>query len=104
MQCKNCKHWQGNRFSEWGDCYRIVAKLEPHLLNCYREDENRPGLDLYFSIPFDPHNTEYWKHNTIFHKLLRNAIAKARDTNGIRVDVHRWIFFQTRGDYSCYES
>jgi hypothetical protein len=90
--------------SEWGDCYRVVALLEPSLLACYRESENRPDLWFYFDIPFDPNDAERWKHNAFFHKLYRNAQKLADRQLGIRVDrVDGKVFFQTHKNYNCEE-
>lgn len=66
MKCHECPHWQGGKYSQWGDCYRIVGILEPRFFNCV-DDNGYP-----FSIPFDPHRTKY---------LNRSAESPYRDSN-----------------------
>ena len=46
--CKYCSYWQG--FSEWGDCYRVIAALNPDLLKVVGCN----GCE--FTVPYDPHD------------------------------------------------
>lgn len=97
MKCQECRYWQGNSLSEWADCYRVVGKLEPNLLCCHREDEDRPGVEFYFSTPFDPHDWEYWKYHPFLKKLYGLALERA-STYGIRTDD---LYFVTHKDFDC---
>lgn len=94
MKCKDCPRWQiPDRLRSdiaWGDCYCIVAKLNPNILRCV----NDFGFPL--SIPFDPNEEIYFKNSLTFKKEINKARQKKRD--GVRTDKK---FFQTRGDYSC---
>jgi hypothetical protein len=105
MRCDECRFWQGHRLSQEGDCYRVVAKLEPNLLGCYRkqdeEDESSP--EIYFRIPFDLHDIkEYWTHHPFIRKLHRVAERKTKTMDGIRVErVEGVPYFVTRKEFDC---
>lgn|SRR5574343_140532 len=95
MMCKNCPYWQVpdklRSCTEWGDCYRVVAVLNPAVLKCVSDS----GFNL--SVPFDPHDEQYFKNSLTFKKEINKARQKKVD--GVRISCRK--FFQTRGDYSC---
>jgi hypothetical protein len=104
MNCGACNYWQGCQYSKWADCYRVVMKLEPNLDGCYQDSEDRPGSEIYFTIPFDPHDQkQYWINHPFLSKLLRNAYRKASSLDGVRLEkVGGCTFIQTRRDYTCH--
>jgi hypothetical protein len=99
MICKDCKHWQGNRGSPWGDCYRIVASLCPEIRGCTNDFGNG------FAVPFDPADARlYWKFDERFPQLYREA--RAILPRGVR--VKKWkgnYYFQTNENYEggCHD-
>ena len=106
MKCSDCKFWQGGKYSEYGDCYRVIVKLEPGLDGCYQDSEEGPESGIYFKVPFDPHDVkEYWVNHPFLRKLIKDAHFKALATKGIRLESQDGCtFIQTKRDYSCYES
>lgn len=117
MDCKNCKYWQGTKYSEWGDCYRVVAELEPYLLDCYQTNEHGT-VDKFFEVPFDPHDAKYWINNSSWKKLYKNAywgplppgVKVIEETvndvifdsqNGERVGKLKLRYFRTHKEYEC---
>lgn len=63
MKCQTCKHWQGTKYSIWGDCYRVISQFVPEVVHFYKEDSQ--GNRTYFEIPFDPHYAEQWKQECL---------------------------------------
>jgi hypothetical protein len=83
MKCVECKYWQG-QFSEWGDCNRVIAVLQPGLLEVKRYvDED---VWYYFDIPFDPHHVKYWNYNIDFSILYAKA-AHMELPEGVRREI-----------------
>ena len=105
MNCAQCRYWQGGKYSEFGDCYRVVVKLSPNLDGCCQESEDRPDSEIYFTVPFDPHDVkEYWTNHPFLRRLLNLAYKKAVDIDGLRVEGQDGCtFIQTRRDYSCHD-
>ena len=85
MKCKNCPYHQRN-----GDCYHLITKLEPKLL----ELTDRNGNE--FPRSFDPHDiSTYWYINPWFNDLWQRAKWKARELDGITIDVQYeicWVY------------
>lgn len=115
MKCKDCRFWQGNRYQEWADCYRVVGFLQPWLLGCYLTDEET-GKDTYLETPFDPHDLPMWDKNEPFQRLMIDMVENAPE--GVRFvpmtdicivnDEYGWrekeediFFIQTHKDYEC---
>lgn len=53
--CLTCKHWQGTKYSKWGDCHYVCADMNSDLLN----EKNLFGCKL--TVPFDPHDIKYFE-------------------------------------------
>jgi hypothetical protein len=119
MKCKDCKHWQGSKYSEWGDCNRVVAHLEPLLLDCFLTNEYGT-VERFFTVPFDPHDVKYWFRNVSWLKLYTKIlpldlpsgvriVEEVKDDiifdsqNGERIGKLRLKYFQTNKEYTCYE-
>lgn len=118
MQCFNCKHWQGNKYTKWGDCFRVIAKLEPKLCDYYLTNDYET-VEQFFSVPFDPHELKYWIYNPHWLKLYNNVGSgcptgvrmkvQSRDDimydnkGGERTGKLKLRYFQTHKDYSCEE-
>jgi len=119
MKCKNCRHWQGHKHSEWADCYRIVATLEPNLKACYKSND-WGTIEHYWDVPFDPHDVKYWSSNSLWRTLyesitpegLQKRVRITEDVindvifdreNGERVGKLKLKYFQTHKDYNCKE-
>jgi hypothetical protein len=117
MKCKDCRFWQGHKYQEWADCYRVCGKLQPFLFGCYLTDEET-GKETYFETPFDPHDLPLWRKNEPFQRLMLDLVQHMPD--GVRAELVRvplWIndeygwrevsyeiyFFQTHRDYECKE-
>lgn len=113
MQCKDCKHWQGTKYSEWGDCYRVVAHLEPLLLDCYLTNEYGT-VERFFTVPFDPHDAKYWSGNsswkTLYDRISDPHVIIIEETkndiifdnqNGERIGKLKLKYFQTNKEYEC---
>jgi hypothetical protein len=121
MKCSGCLHWQGNKYSEWGDCYRVISKVKPDLSCCYLLNESDIA-ERYFEIPFDPHDYKYWSRNPYWRTLYEDAIDEVvvfdkhpgvrvvthvKDDivfdaqNGERVGKLRLHYFQTNKEYTC---
>jgi len=115
MKCKDCKHWQGTKYSEWADCYRIVRDLEPDLECCYLTNAHGTVTE-YFTVPFDPHDIKYWNFNPIWKKLYDNLILAKLGVRmveevvddviydqsmGERIGKLRLRYFQTHKEYEC---
>jgi hypothetical protein len=131
MMCKECKHWQGTKYSEWGDCHRVVAQLQPLLLDCYQTNEYGT-IERFFTVPFDPHDAKYWSGSSSWRKLyneipnldpwvspLRSdwklpegvrVIVETKDDiifdnqNGERIGKLKVKYFQTNKNYDCEEN
>lgn len=89
MSCKNCKHWQGARGHEWGDCYRVLADINPNILDCHQTDEY--GMPTKFvEVPFDPHDIKYWRFNEKFVEEYFNAWG-GELPEGVKVDARKRI-------------
>lgn len=102
----------GKHYSEWGDCYHVVAHLEPKLKGCITD------YGAFLSTPFDPYNEKYYTRSRLFGKLyhrvktmelpdkIRRVFLNTKDlvfneeNNGETRTVTR-CFFQTRKDYTC---
>jgi len=119
--CATCKHWQGRKGKEWGDCYRVVAHLQPKLLLCYNQIDD--DTKEYFKVPFDPHDVKYWVYNDRFMNLyndvlyykpnefyewlhVRRYVIKEEDMKydqhgAERIAVVKLFFFETFNDYEC---
>jgi len=118
MRCEYCKHWQGVKGAEWGDCYRVVAHLQPALLKC--TDTNEYGTVLKkFKVPFDPHEIKYWLYNANFAEYYPEALRNVDKLHGIKVQYETredvmydfqkgeritnaiFAYVQTRKDFNC---
>jgi hypothetical protein len=53
-RCLNCKHWQGNSQSKYGDCHYILGEIAPHV----KLNVSLFGWNL--TLPFDPHDVKYF--------------------------------------------
>jgi len=117
MKCSNCKFWQGRKGADWGDCYRVITKVEPKLEGSVVVNDNDVVLRR-FNVPFDPHDIKYWLWNSQFMELYRNMEVsqlgiRIEDTieddilydqsNGERVGRLKLRFIQTHKDYECKE-
>ena len=94
--CGSCRYWQrGSPRTEWCDCFRVVATLSPHLLEC----KNDFGWD--FTVPFDPHDAKnYFKFCADFRAAYK--YARTQLPSGVRVQKKDGVFFfQTHADYYC---
>lgn len=118
MKCKDCKNWQGTKYSQWGDCYRVVLALNPDLECCFLSNEHGT-VEQYFTVPFDPHDVKYWNFNpywkTLYDAMSNKSIAQLgvrvqEDTvddiifdreNGERVGRLKLKYFQTHRGYEC---
>ena len=118
MKCFECKFWQGNKYSDWADCYRVIGQLEPNLLCCYQTNE-WGTIERFFDIPMDPHDVKYWTFNELWKKLydklcsydsIRLGVRTRKETrddivydqkNGERVGRLKLTYFQTHKDYEC---
>jgi len=71
MWCKTCRHWTGTKYSQWADCSKVIATIQPRLLEIkkYVDDD----IWYYWSVPFDPHETKYWNYSDVFIGLYRTA-------------------------------
>ena len=83
--CRNCKSWQGTKYSEWADCYSIVLALNPALDTCSLSNEFGTILQ-YFKVPFDPHDVKYWNFDPAFRCLYDEMTNDSLDRLGIRVE------------------
>jgi len=117
MKCSECMFWQGNKYGDWADCYRVIGKLEPDLLCCYKTNE-WGTIERFFDVPFDPHEVKYWIHDPLWHKLYLGikidrlgvrVVEEIRDDivydqkNGERVGRLKLRYFQTHRDHVCGE-
>ena len=117
MQCINCRFWQGRKGADFGDCYRVIAKVEPKLEGSVVVNDNDVVLRR-FNVPFDAHDIKYWMWNSEFMELYRNMKVsqlgiRIEDTieddilydqsNGERVGRLKLRFIQTHKDYECKE-
>lgn len=85
MKCHECSYWQGGKYSQWGDCYRVIGILEPRLFNCVDDNYCR------FNVPFDPHRTKYFNgsaqspYQDSNFKYLMNGVKRRKNLpQGIR--------------------
>jgi hypothetical protein len=117
MACANCKYWQGVEFSEWADCYRVIAVLRPDLLQVRRYIDD--DVWYYFNVPFDPHHAKYWNYNLDFIDLYRDITQNMTLPEGVRRNVVKeydiWMdqfgnerekllnvcYFQTHKTFNC---
>lgn len=72
MKCKDCRNWQGCKGAEWGDCNRVVAALEPRLLDCYKTNDEGMIVE-FWGVPFDPHEVKYWSNHQEFCELYKTV-------------------------------
>jgi hypothetical protein len=131
MKCKDCKHWQGTKYSKWGDCNRVVLALEPNLGYCFLSNEYGT-VERYFTVPFDPHDVKYWSVNPTWRKLYDSIIYKTNNPdlineaggkfegvrvieeirddiifdrhNGERVGKLKLRYFQTHKEFECNDT
>lgn len=112
VKCRDCKNWHGFRHTKWGDCYHVVAHLQPDLMKA------KDNFGVRFSTPFDPHAIKYYTRSPIFKKLY-NELKTSKTEKGIRrIFMNRSdvafkgsedarpcrttvCFFQTKHNYSC---
>lgn len=116
MACKDCKYWHGCGNDLSGDCYRIIAYLNPRLIDC----KNDHGA--YFSIPFDPHDVKYFRYDMDFQREYKKVctmdytmwdgftIEKKKiedvvynDDGSERLGVLNLYYFKTNRLHSCGE-
>ena len=97
MNCKNCKHWQGTKYSEWGDCYCIIRHIEPNLEACYLSNEYGTVI-RYFSVPFDPHDYKYWSLNHYWKKLYGNIKSNKLGVKMIELSKNDILFDYKGGE------
>ena len=96
--CRACPHWQLSRkqreYARWGDCYRVLTKLNPALEQC----ENDMGHPL--RVPFDPHDVQYYK---LCHNFKGEYLKAMRHLPpGVRVrKVGSKYYLQTHEQFSC---
>jgi hypothetical protein len=115
MKCKDCSYWQGNKYSEWGDCFRVIGRLQPHLLSCCTTNEHGT-VEKFFEVPFDPHDYKYWSLNPIWKKLYdsykvdRLGVREYQDIKddiiydnegGERLGRVKLRYFQTHKGFAC---
>jgi hypothetical protein len=117
MKCKRCKHWQGTKYSEWGDCYRVILALNPELETCFISNEHGT-VTRNFQVPFDPHDIKYWMEpgfKAIYDNMKTENMAvlgvKVVETitddiiydrdNGERVGKLKIKYFQIHKEYEC---
>jgi hypothetical protein len=65
--------------------------------------EEKPDTRFYFTVPFDPHEIQYWLHSPFMRTLYITAILRAEIIDGIRVDEEDEVtwFYQTHRDFDC---
>jgi len=98
MKCSECKHWSGNKYTDYGDCYRVIFELEPKLRNCKSTIDGLKGVPMW--TPFDPHDLQYFNKNNEVKKLLRQL--KTRLPEQVRVKtINKLDYFQTNKDMEC---
>lgn len=78
--CRQCKHWQGNRLSRWGDCYHIIFDILP------LDYTDRYGEKC--SAPLDPHDLQYYLSNSGIHKDMHHSMLD-RLPYGVRKQTPR---------------
>jgi hypothetical protein len=104
MQCRDCKYWQGSSYSQWADCYRIIADIEPKLLTLTRNEilGDEDSTLIPFTVPFDPHDVYLWHHLEEFNLLYTNVLAHLPNL-GIRKDYDKYnnCYIQTHIAYGC---
>lgn len=68
MNCGNCKHWQGTKYSNYGDCYYLPWVIHPELDNTKldKEDKHRYITGKLITPPFDPHDVKHIEPNSLF--------------------------------------
>jgi hypothetical protein len=98
MKCYKCKYWnlseRNKEFKSWADCYRVIEKLQPELNECVSD------LGFFFAVPFDPHDVDKFKFNSLFKKLYRHARSSL--PKGMRVQKEKGnYYFQTHENYDC---
>jgi hypothetical protein len=91
-KCESCRHWQGTKCSEWGDCHYIIAVIAPWVL----EWKNLFGFHL--TVPFDPHDVKYF--DGLNQRLLwigqKDLMDKVRYTHRREQDI-KFILSQYDG-------
>lgn len=119
QQCKSCHWWQGTNYSYEADCYKVIAVLQPALLEV-RKNMGDETCDLYYywDVPFDPHNIKFWNYNDVFMDLYRKAMMmKLPDgvKREIRLEQDIWMnqfgnertktvkvcYFKTHKTFNC---
>jgi hypothetical protein len=85
--CLTCKHWQGTKYSTWGDCHYVCADLNPRLL----DEKNLFGWN--FTLPFDPHDVKYFDN-------LCLPLAIDDDVRGLRRKENDIVFMRSQYDGS----
>jgi len=72
-KCKHCKHWGGNKESNYGDCYMIIGELVPKIFSCYND------FGYKFRVPFDPHDVKYYLNSVQFKKIYSKLMRLESD-------------------------
>lgn len=103
--CRNCPHWGGNKYTEWGDCFRVFLTLDPAL----KEVRNRFGHLL--EQPFDPHDLKYVRERLpklnlpkgVRTNTLKETDLTLDDEGNERIKRVKVVYYQTKYDYLCEE-
>jgi hypothetical protein len=89
-KCSNCRHWQGNKYTDYADCYRVVGTLEPDLFQFKTAvtDEWEHNVGIGFNVPFDPNDLkrDEWRYSfrivdgktQFFTDTYKRALRKAK--------------------------
>lgn len=96
MDCRHCRHWQGNRYTQWADCNWVIGILEPKLF------EETNDFELSFRVPFDPHDVIYFSNNPKFCDIYHSAAKVNSNMDSLRVERKGKLrFIKTREDHCC---
>ena len=100
MQCRDCKFWQGNKYSKKScDCYRVIAHLNPDILNCTYTTED--GDEVKFTLPFDPHDHPHWMQRSEEYRRIIGSLWFPKGTEFELVDELE--YYKTMPDYDRCE-
>ena len=79
-KCSTCKHWDGNKYSQWADCQQVIFTMDA------MNHQDRFGNKC--EAPFDPHDIRYYLSSSDIFESLK-YICHMMDSNQInmRVDV-----------------
>ena len=83
-RCRQCKHWQGNRLSLWGDCNYVIFDILP------MDYTDRFGEQCM--APFDPHDRQYYLTDSGMHKAMKHPMLD-RLPHGVRKQTANEIVY-----------